>query len=430
MASSNKRPAIFYGWWVVAAGSVIGLLSSSSRFSFTMFFPYLVQDLGWSRATLGFGLTLHMWVYGLAAIACGFLTDRYGPRLLMVFGGCVILIGLALTSKMTTPFEFYLYYGVIVALGVSCTMVVPNSSTARKWFVKKGGLAVALTVVGTTLGISAMSLIVPDLVHSFGWRKSWMMLGLVMGVMIMVVSWFIVRKDPESMGLYPDGEKPSQDGRHQAGKVDSPTPAAPPEDWTVTEAFRTRSYWLLLLGNAFFIIPVMGFMGHVAAWGMDIAKMTSIPEPEAIGMIKVSVFFLGISSVLGSLAGGPLSDKIGKKSLLFAGLSLEIVLNFFAIRIDSLTQMIVFSVLAGAVGGTVVPLWAPYLGDIFGRASLASLFGIMIFAVGIIGGGGPVIFGKIFDATGSYRGAFLFAGLCYLSSMGSIFFIRKEVKQA
>jgi MFS family permease len=427
MASSNKRPAIFYGWWVVAAGSLIGLLSSSSRFSFTMFFPYLLQDLGWTRATLGFGLTLHMWVYGVAAIACGFLTDRYGPRILMVFGGCVILIGLALTSRMTTPLQFYLYYGVILAFGVSCTMVVPNSSTARKWFVKKGGLAVALTVVGTTLGISLMSLIVPDLIHAFGWRKSWLMLGLVMGTAIMGLSWFIVRKDPESMGLYPDGEKPSETttGQPVASEHLQMVQAV---DWTVKEAFRTRSYWCLLAGNAFFIVPVMGFMGHVAAWGMDIAKISSVPEPEAIGMIKGSVFLLGISSVLGSLAGGPLSDKIGKKSLLFAGLTLEIGLNFFAIRIDSLTQMIMFCVLAGAVGGTVVPLWAPYLGDIFGRASLASLFGIMIFAVGIIGGAGPVIFGEIFDASGSYRWAFLFAGICYLASMASIYFIRKESK--
>ena len=427
--TGEKPSKIFYGWWILAACSLIGLLSSSSRFSFTMFFPYLLADLGWTRATLGFGLTLHMWIYGLAAVAFGFLVDRYGPRLLMVIGGAIVALGLFLTSKMTTPLQFYIYYGVILAVGVASTLAVPNIATARKWFIKKGGLAVALIVAGTTLGVSLMSLIVPDMVHAFGWRGSWLYIGLVIGVAIMALSWFFVRKDPESMGLYPDGAEPRSE--NAAAEKNAQIQAVPGnEDWTVKEAFKTRSYWLLLIGNAFFIIPVMGFMGHVAAWGMDIAKISGVPETNAIGFIKISVFLLGISSVLGSLIGGPLSDKFGKKSLLILGFILQICLNFYAMTVDKLTTMIVFSVLAGAVGGTIVPLWAPYLGDIFGRKSLAALFGIVVFFVGIVGGAGPVLFGWIFDKSGSYSWAFIFACVCYLISMVLILFIRKEEKPA
>ena len=90
MAQVEKNTGIFYGWWVVSACSVIALLSASSRFSFTMFFPYLISDLGWTRATLGFGLTLHMWVYGLGAAATGFFVDRHGPRVLMIVGGFIL----------------------------------------------------------------------------------------------------------------------------------------------------------------------------------------------------------------------------------------------------------------------------------------------------------------------------------------------------
>jgi len=426
MSQAEKRSGIFYGWWIVAACSTIALMSSSSRFSFTMFFPYLLDDLGWTRTTLGFGLTLHMWIYGLGAAASGFLVDRYGPRGLMTVGGFIIMIGLVLTSRMNTPFQFYIYYGVILAIGVSATLVVPNSSTARKWFIKKGGLAVALTAVGMTLGISIISLIIPDLINAFGWRNSWLYLGLIMGISIMGISWFVVRKDPESMGLYPDGEQRPQ---IETSSTDIPQASHRDEtEWTVKEAIKTRSYWFLLIGNAVFIIPVMGFMGHVAAWGVDIANMSNVPVGSAIGVIKTSIFLLGIASVTGSLIGGPLSDKFGRKPVLIVGFALEIVLIFYAINVDRLSGMTIFCLLGGIAGGIIVPLWAPYVGDIFGRASLATLFGLMIFAVGIIGGTGPVIFGWIFDKTDSYSWAFAFSGVCYLAALISVIFIRKEKK--
>jgi sugar phosphate permease len=126
----ETRSGIFYGWWVIMACCVIAILSSAGRYSFTMFFPTLLDDLGWTRTMLGFGLTLHMWVYAITAIVAGILVDRYGARLIMVGGGVFILLGLVLTSKMSTVWEFYLYYGVILALGVATTLSVPAQATA------------------------------------------------------------------------------------------------------------------------------------------------------------------------------------------------------------------------------------------------------------------------------------------------------------
>ncbi|MFO7965528.1 MAG: MFS transporter [Desulfobacterales bacterium] len=424
MSQEKHRKKIFYGWWVVAGCSMIALLSASSRFSFTMFLPYLIEDLGWTRATLGFGLTLHMWIYGIGAFASGFIVDRYGPRVLMIVGGFIIMVSLVLTSRMNEPLQFYIFYGVILAIGVSATLVVPNASTARKWFVRKGGLAVALIIVGMTLGISIISLIIPDLIDAFGWRKSWFYIGLIMGAVIMGISWIVVRKDPESMGLYPDGEQGSR-------RVSESADVSPIDEteWTVREAVRTRSYWLLLFANSVFIIPVMGFMGHVAAWGFDIAKAANVPEVSATGMVKLSIFLLGIASITGALIGGPLSDKYGRKPVLVTGFILQIFLIVYAVNVDRMSGIVIFSLSAGIVGGILTPLWAPYVGDIFGRVSLASLFGMIVFAVGIIGGTGPFLFGWIFDLTGSYFWAFIFSGCCYLVAMILIIFIRKEEKE-
>lgn len=161
----------YYGWWIVIACSMIGLLSISSRFSFTMFFPTLIDDLGWTRAALGFGLTLHMWVHAISAIVAGYFVDKYGARIIMCLGGLFILVGLSFTSTMTKVWQFYLYYGVILAAGVAFSFAVPILGTVRKWFIKKAGIALALTNVGGGLGGALMAVVIPGMLASFGWRK-------------------------------------------------------------------------------------------------------------------------------------------------------------------------------------------------------------------------------------------------------------------
>lgn len=422
MNQGHRHGGIFYGWWVVIACALIALMSSSGRFSFTMFFPALLKDLGWSRTELALGLTLHMWVYAFGVVAAGFIVDKYGPKFVMAGGGCLILLGLVLTSDMTTPWEFYLYYGVILAVGVSATLNVPNLSTARKWFVKHAGLAVALSMIGSTLGLAAMAIVAPNLIHAFGWRSSWFYLGLILGVTIILAALLIVKKDPESIGLFPDGSP-------QPPAFSQTDPATGGEvTWTIGEAVRTRSFWFLLFGNAIFVIPVMGITGHIAAWGFDIAKASGFPVQKAEGWIQASVFLMCICSVLGSLVGGPLSDRIGRKSVIIGGCIIDIFVMIYAAFVHNMAGVLVVGMLGGFCGGVILPLWAAYTGDIFGRAALATLYGFVIFAGGMIGGTGPVVFGWIFDRSGAYTGAYLLCAASLLITLTLVLLIRKETK--
>ncbi|MDY6844336.1 MAG: MFS transporter, partial [Thermodesulfobacteriota bacterium] len=170
MVQTEKHSGIFFGWWVVIACAIIGLFAGSSRFSFTMFLPTLLEDLGWTRAMLGFGFTLHMWTYAVVAILVGILVDRYGARLVMTGGGLFLLLGLVLTSTMTAIWQFYLYYGIILGIGVSSTLAVPGIGTARKWFTRKAGLAVAVAAGGGGLGLALMAFVAPSLISAYGWR--------------------------------------------------------------------------------------------------------------------------------------------------------------------------------------------------------------------------------------------------------------------
>ena len=106
------------------------------------------------------------------------------------------------------------------------------------------------------------------------------------------------------------------------------------------------------------------------------------------------------------------------------------VMSIYAITVKSLTGVFMVGTLSGLFMGLCVPLWTAYLGDIFGRASLATLFGLLTFAMGIIGGSGPFIFGWIFDQTGSYKWAWILSALVTSVIIILILFTGQEENKA
>jgi MFS family permease len=424
----QKKSEIFYGWWIVMACALIAFLSGASRFSFTMFFPTLIDDLGWTRATLGFALTIHMWTYAFCVVAAGLLTDRYGARLIMSLGGIIIIIGLALTSTLTRVWQLYLFYGVILAVGVSMTFAVPILGTVRKWFIKKAGAALALTHIGGGLGGVLMAVVIPDMIAAFGWRKSWLYLGMGMGVLIMLLAGIIIRKSPESMGLLPDGETDSADIAAMDVAL-APDAEETEEIWTVGDAVRTRTFWCFLAGGAISTIPAIGITGHIVNWGMDVAKAAGIAGPQAMGYVKLTVIMSAVFTMAGAIVGGPLSDRFGRKLMICLGLAANTILFLFIPGIATLPLMVAAAAAMSFSGGVIGPVWGAYLGDIFGRHALATIFSLIVFSIGIVGGTGSFIFGWLYDIGGSYKWAWFLSSACTGITFFLYLFTRKEVKK-
>jgi len=430
---NENRPVIFYGWWIVAACSLIGLLASSARFSFTIYLPVLLDDLGWTRATLGFGFTLGYWVSAVTSLTIGVFVDRYGARMIMAAGGVIVLAGLVFASTMSSVWEFYLFYGVVLSVGLSLAHGVPSSSTVRKWFNRRAGLAVSLATVGGGLGLGLIAYLAPGMINAYGWRASWLYLGLGLGVSIVVIALTVIRKDPESMGLAPDGGLSGRDGSRL--QEDKPYSALGREEfWTAGEAIKTRSYWCLVIGHALLTLPMMSGLTHMAAWGLDIADITGITAKEAMGSIKLSIFLSAIGAVTAAFAGGALSDKVGRKPVLCLSFILYAASLFYATLVStlipSLAGVIILGLTGGAFYGLGMTLWAAYVGDIFGRASLGALFGLLSFIGGVAGGTGPSLYGWIRDVTGSYALAWSFGGVCSLLAMYIVLLIKPEARKS
>lgn len=395
---------IFYGWWVVVGCIAVAMCSSIARYGFSMFMPHILKDMGWTRAMVSGAFTLHMALYAVSAVFIGRLVDRFGARWVMFGGSFLLLSGLFMISRMTSQVQFYVFYGAIAAFGVAGTYVVPNTSTARKWFSKKAGLAVGLVMAGSGMGLVVVGPLVPLLSKAIGWRGSYVALALICGVVGMAASQ-LVRKDPESMGLKPDGVKPgeaSSDGAKQRLASAVPDEAV----WTVKGALKTKAYWVFLIIYPLFLIPQMGFISNAGAFGRDLSVASGLDLKVAGPMIGNAFMLMGAAAIISRIVAGYLVDKLGRKGILITSLALMCLCFIWVMNLHTLNSFLIFMPIFGFCYGLGIPAWVPLLADCFGRRSLGTLFGILTLCGGGLSGLGGVLFGGVFDATKSYDAAF------------------------
>lgn len=401
------KKKIFFGWWVILACAVVALGSSCARYMFGMFMPFMLKDLGWTRAAISGAFTLHMVVYAVGALFVGRLTDKYGARWIMAAGGIVLLAGIAMLSSVQEIWQFYAFYGVTAAIGVTMTYFVPNLSTARKWFVKRAGLAVAIVSMGSGLGMAVISPVAPLLILPFGWRTSYLILGVIIGIVILLSSIAFVRKNPEAIGLHPDGVSGVEIEQSGGAKTDA---IASEAAWTVKEALKTSPVWIMSFVYPFSLVGVFGLIAHMGAWGGDIAKTMGLTLKQVAPTIGLSMMVMGLVGSASRLVSGHLSDIFGRKPLLYATFVLQSLSYLYAVLyVHDLTTFVIFSIAIGFSYGLNMSLWVPFLGDIYGRHSVATLWGIMTFSLGLISGLAPLLFGWVHDKTGSYDAAFYFS---------------------
>ncbi|MFA7425720.1 MAG: MFS transporter [Desulfosarcinaceae bacterium] len=404
----SRRVPFFHGWLVVAGLFGVALLGPMGRYILTSLFPFVMQDPGWSRDTIGLAFTIHFWAYAIFALVIGRLLDRIGGRAIILAGGILMLFGLIGLSRVETVWQFFLIFGIVLAAAVSMTHFVPNTAIVRKWFVKKAGLATSLVTVGTVVGIGVLPPVVSRLGVLAGWRTACLICGIVIGGLIILIALFLVRNTPESMGLFPDGEMPQADpSRPEDG--DSPQGAnrvSSSLGMMPGKALRTKNFWYFFIVYSVTGIPLQGILSHAIVWAVEVG----VSEINS-GMVLAA---LAIPSIPIRILAGSLGDRFGKRRMLiisnlFTGL---IWMAGYYIIEDS-TSFFVFIVVLGFFYSAPFSLYTPFLGDIFGRHAVGTLTGAITLGHGIIGGVGPYLWGWLADTTGSYAVNCLISAGCY-----------------
>lgn len=388
MPEIESRSRIFYGWFVVGACFVVAMGMGETMWSFSVFFKPLQTEFQWSRTLVSSCYTAFLIAYSLAAIVSGRLSDRYGPRPILLASGVMAGLGILLCSRVQSVNELRLFL-FLAGLGAGATWTVP-AATVQRWFRGRPRAGLALAIVASGIGIGALIFtpLINYLIFHHGWRNAFLITGTLFLILTVAASLF-VRRSPAEVQMHAGTGMPSE--KHS---VDLPTSE-------------------VLVHTSFLILS---FAGCVTVIGFQILSVHLIPFVTDVGIAPTAaaaaVGLMGAFSIPGRLLAGPLSDRIGwRKTLAISlfGLTLTTLWLFFS---RSEWMLYGFALLHGLFWGARTTSLHGAIGSFFGMRSLGELIGINGAISNISSAFMPFAAGYIFDFFGSY--ALVFASLSVL----------------
>jgi len=377
-----RKPNFFYGWVIVIAAGCVIFVMYGTVVTFGIFFEPVLTEFGWSRAMTAVAFSLVIIIRGSLYMVTGRLTDKYGPRIVVTTCGFLLGMGYLLMSQISSLWHFYLLY-TLVGVGMSSAWI-PQVSTVARWFEKRRGLATGIACAGEGMGILIMVPVARWLISIYDWRSSYIVVGIMALVIVIVAAQFL-RRDPHQMGLLPYGEG-------KVEKADLNLQATGLSPW---EAIHTREFWLLTTVYFCFLFSLDTILAHIAihATGLGISA-TSAASILAI---------IGGMSVIGRLAMGVFADRAGSKSAIIICLILLTMAMLWLQLARAGWMLYLFAAIFGFVFGGLIIQFPLVTAERFGLTSHGAIFGIISFIAMVGGALGPVSVGRIFDITGSYQ---------------------------
>jgi len=408
------KDKLFYGWVVVAAFLVIGITLYGIHFSFGVFFKSIESEFSLTRAATSAVLSANMLLAGVYSFFAGWALDRYGPRIVVLLMGIFTGLSLVLTSQTNALWQLFITYSLLLAMGTGPLYVVPMSAVSR-WFDKKRGLALGLASSGIGLGTVVMAPFATYLITSFDWHTAYLIIGLIAWLMVLPLA-MLLKKDPCDVGALPDGVI-----RPYADDVRSEENSIQPIDYSLSELFRTRNFWLFVFIWFLFAFCLFLIFTHLVPHITDIGF--------SAGQAAVVLSLIGMASIPGRLIMGIVSDRRGRKlavstcTLLLAG---AIVWLVWA---QDLWSLYLFALVFGFSHSGFGSSGAALISDTFGLGKIGAIFGLLEIGFGIGAAVGPAIGGIIFDINQSYSIAFLLGAVAMLIATLLVALIRRETNR-
>jgi len=396
----------YYGYVIVAICFLYFALIMGLTTSFGVYFSPLIEDMGWSRTATSGAFSLNGIVLGVFGIAGGWLNDKLGPRKVLPLLGIISAVGYFLVSQMTAIWQFYLFFGFFVAMGIN--VYVPCMSTIARWFVQKRSLMSGIALSGSGIGMIVLPLLINWCISLYNWRVSIVILSAAM-LIISVLAMIFIRNSPEEKGLRPYGSEITSEV-----KVQRET-----ESVTVNQALRSKSFWLFFLSLACYGFCFVAFQVHIAVHATD----TGISSTGAASVLTA----MGVAMVIGQLIMSPLGDKFGSKRMYIVGLCCIVPSILVIIFARELWGFYIFALLLGLAFGNCSTQESPLAAWLFGLGSHGTLLGIFAFSFTIGSATGPLVFGAIYDNFGSYQYAFWLAFAVSILALFFALFLRRTV---
>jgi len=365
-----------YRWVIVAAGGLLGCIAIGAMFSLPVLLTPISHDTGWSVTGISVAMTLAFVAMAVGSIAWGNLSDRVGPRIVVLAGSLILAASLGLASRATSLHQFQLIFGLLIG-GSTAAIFAPMIACVTGWFDTHRSLAVSLVSAGMGMAPMTMSPLAAWLVSIYGWRTTLLILAALVGAVMVPVA-FLVRRPP-ALEKAPAAPMP---GNTQAA------------DLSLGQALRSSPFVILTLTSFFCCATHSGPIFHTISY----AVTCGIPLMAAVSIYSVE----GLAGMGGRIAFGILGDRLGAKRVLVGGLLAQAFAALAYVFVRELAQFYAVAALLGFVYAGVMPLYAVLVRENFPLRMMGTLIGGTTMAGALGMATGPLTGGLIFDAFGSY----------------------------
>ena len=411
-----RYKSVFYGWYLLPVFGAVMLLATVPLFhAMGIWAVAMERAFGWNRTKLSLALSFTRIEGGILGPVEGYLVDRFGTRLMVLIGLLIMGIGWVLFSLINNIWMFYFSY-LIIALGQGLGSWLALNTMLNNWFIKRRSFAMgvsnSLARIGTLFLIPLLAWMVdPD----FPTRPGWSSTALFLGIFIILAAYpltRLIRNTPEEYGMLPDGDSPTKyqsDPNTESGDLVSDQ-----IDFTVKQALKTKSFWLISLGHGFTSMVLLALMLHLAPLLTDLNYSLQTASFVVTGYTAVSMIF--------QMVGGYVGDRMPKNiALMIFSMSQAFGVLILTFAPPGLLSAYGFALFFGIGFGGRNPINASIRGEYFGRKNFGKILGISQVPMNVLLLIGPVFAGILRDVTGSYT--FAFAVLGVLCAIGGLCFL-------
>jgi MFS family permease len=371
-----RLPAAGQNWPLVAAGALIGCVAVGTIFSLAVFLEPMSVDTGWSRTSISSAMSLAFLSMGCAGFGWGALSDRFGPRVVVLAGALLLGLATVLASQAQSVLAFQLLYGILMGVAAG-SLFAPVIATTASWFDRNRSLAVSLVSAGMGVAPMTISPFAGWLVTQYDWRTAQLVIGVGAWILMLPAVGFI-RAAPAAQ---------------RSATTDPAQPAS------VRQALGSRAF--LVLGATFFACcathsgPIFHTVSYAVACGIPTVLAVTIYSME------------GLAGLGGRLVFGILGDRLGAKPVLVAGLLLQAVAAATYLLVDGLGGFYGVAAVFGLAYGGVMPLYAVLAREAFGPRILGTVLGAATMLSSLGMALGPLAGGWLHDHFGSYKAMYL-----------------------
>jgi MFS family permease len=411
-AAATSQPRFFYGWVIVGVMAAVGGLSMAlGTLNFGLFIKPMGDELGIGRATFGWAQSSRQIASALTALKVGSLLDLYGARVLLTISAAITGLAVAALAFVDAGWQLIALFALMGVVGMSGPGALVSTVPVTRWFVRKRGKALATMSLGNAFGGLIFIPVTQIFINDLGWRHAWVYLAIIGASLIVPLSMIFVRREPEDMGLLPDGDPPrppvpaGKDGQRAVpvARIEEPT-------WTRAQALRSGTFWRLvgvfsvvqMATNSVGVHRIPSFMDR----GFD---PILISYATALDAAAVAVTTVGLGLLLSRVA----SRYLGATGFVLLAISSTLTI-LAADHVVMFISMIMFGLGIGGIQLMQNYLWAEY----FGRRHLGSIRGAVMPIMLLLGGTGPPLAGYVLDYSGSYTPAW--ATSAVLMAVGAV----------